>query len=433
LTLGLISAYFIQKQTELHIVKFLLSWFIFVLAVPVAAQTPARRAPAPPAKPLLAAQHFSSDMEKLPVGFRDNDFESIYKILSAHPLTKPKGEFESTAAYQNRAAAAEKIALGSGYTVADDLYFLYLPRQDTLDFSVVYDADKEMFDIDIRPETSLYDIPKTPNSSGQNYVGFPTRRSEEVAGCSFMGRTILGVSFRVRKYTVTERFFAFDNFRSIDLEGADEEMLTFKIRRSPSEASLIKPYLGFLLVARLKPPFVGASSWTTTPKLDDPKAVTRKAQYLTGVIKELWLINMKTGEIYKKVRFNKQPAPTATDPEPSPASILQAARKAFDEGRYEEAKHILEALLETDQSAQAYLLLGKVQRKTGNLYDATVSLKNAILSKESPIEAYIELSRTYGEMRDCAGATVYIEKALEIDPKNPDAIAQAEAAKNCRY
>lgn len=104
--------------------------------------------------------------------------------------------------------------------------------------------------------------------------------------------------------------------------------------------------------------------------------------------------------------------------------LLASARDLYGAGRDEEALVVLRRVLTVEpMSAEAYLLIGRINQRRGDL-DASISaLKTAIFWDAKLIDAHILLGRIFIERGDRAQATAYANSAIKIDPNNPDAIA----------
>ncbi|MGE0815454.1 MAG: tetratricopeptide repeat protein [Vicinamibacterales bacterium] len=106
-----------------------------------------------------------------------------------------------------------------------------------------------------------------------------------------------------------------------------------------------------------------------------------------------------------------------------------AARRAYDAGRDPEAiRELQRALYLTPYDADALLLLGRAQARSGLVQDAIGSLKIAVWSDE-PAEAHLALGEAYLRAHDSAAALRAAERALALEPSNAAAADLAARAK----
>ncbi len=104
--------------------------------------------------------------------------------------------------------------------------------------------------------------------------------------------------------------------------------------------------------------------------------------------------------------------------------LLAKARELYAAGRDEEALPELRRVLTIEpMSAEAYLLIGRINQRRGDL-DASISaLRTAIFWDAKLIDAHILLGRIFIERGDRAQAMSYAKSAMQIDPNNAEAIA----------
>lgn len=111
---------------------------------------------------------------------------------------------------------------------------------------------------------------------------------------------------------------------------------------------------------------------------------------------------------------------------------VEAARRAYEGGRDPEAiREVQRALYLTPYDAEALLLLGRAQARSGLLQEAIGTLKIAIWSAESAA-AHVELGAVLLRTRDAAGALRAAERALVLEPQHgaaADLAARARAAR----
>lgn len=105
---------------------------------------------------------------------------------------------------------------------------------------------------------------------------------------------------------------------------------------------------------------------------------------------------------------------------------LQATKNLYQQGRDDEALAELRQILVRDSmNADAYLLIGNIHLRRGDLEAAVSNLKTAIFWKNDLIEGHIALGKIFLERGDYIQATTYAQSALRLDANNQEAVALA--------
>jgi rhomboid protease GluP len=103
--------------------------------------------------------------------------------------------------------------------------------------------------------------------------------------------------------------------------------------------------------------------------------------------------------------------------------LLTQAQKLYQDGRDEEALPLLRRVLTLEPtSADAFLLIGRINQRLGDQKAAISALKTAIFWESKTIDAHILLGRIFLELGDRAQALTYARNAIDIDPNNQEAI-----------
>lgn len=144
-----------------------------------------------------------------------------------------------------------------------------------------------------------------------------------------------------------------------------------------------------------------------------------------------WQKSQTTSNVALRLRqaFNRSDIPTITDPgeipgQGSPQEFLVQAQKLYQDGRDEEALQLLRRVLTLEPtSAEAFLLIGRINQRLGDQQAAISALKTAIFWESKTIDAHILLGRIFLELGDRGQALAYARSAIQIDPNNQEAIA----------
>ncbi len=148
----------------------------------------------------------------------------------------------------------------------------------------------------------------------------------------------------------------------------------------------------------------------------------QKAQTTTSVPLRLRL-DFNRSNYYDALRDRTQEAIDATNAGGT-QDLLVKARELYQAGRDEEALPELRRVLTIEpMSAEAYLLIGRINQRRGDLEASVSALRTAIFWDAKLIDAHILLGRIFIERGDRAQAMSHAKSAIGIDPNNAEAIA----------
>jgi tetratricopeptide (TPR) repeat protein len=109
---------------------------------------------------------------------------------------------------------------------------------------------------------------------------------------------------------------------------------------------------------------------------------------------------------------------------PQAEQLMESARKAFDAGRDEEALAALGKMLQSaPQNHEAHLLMGRVYERRGDFDRAANALKAAVFWNPKLVGAHVLMGRIAVLKSDCATAQASVNKALQLDANDQDALA----------
>ncbi len=131
------------------------------------------------------------------------------------------------------------------------------------------------------------------------------------------------------------------------------------------------------------------------------------------------------------VLIKKQAAPMEK-PLNETESLLVNARTLYKNGSDDEAMAILRKILASEpMSAEAYLLLGNIHLRRGDLEQAVSSLKTALFWDNRLINAHVGLGKIYLQRGDCLQAKNYASSALTVNAENQDALGLQRQVERC--
>lgn len=158
------------------------------------------------------------------------------------------------------------------------------------------------------------------------------------------------------------------------------------------------------------------TDWTKTKTLEIPLRVEQPARK----------------DFVSVVLTKRQNAPVAQTAVNETEALLGQARTFYKAGRDDDAMQVLRRILASEpMSAEAYLLLGSIHLRRGDMEQAVSSLKTALFWDNRLIEAYVALGKIFVEKNDCLQAQNYSRSAIEIDQNNQDAVALQRQVERC--
>jgi Flp pilus assembly protein TadD len=131
------------------------------------------------------------------------------------------------------------------------------------------------------------------------------------------------------------------------------------------------------------------------------------------------------------VLIKKQATPTAA-PLNETETLLAQARTLYKNGSDDDAMAVLRRVLASEpMSAEAYLLLGNIHLRRGDLEQAVSSLKTALFWDNKLTMAHVGLGKIYLQRGDCLQAKNYASSALAVDAENQDALGLQRQVERC--
>jgi tetratricopeptide (TPR) repeat protein len=131
------------------------------------------------------------------------------------------------------------------------------------------------------------------------------------------------------------------------------------------------------------------------------------------------------------VLIKKQASPIST-PLSETETLLAQAQTLYKGGNDDEAMTVLRKVLVSEpMSAQAYLLLGMIHLRRGDLDQSVSSLKTALFWDNRLIAAHVALGKIFLQKGDCLQAKTYAASSSAIDAENQDVGALQRQVERC--
>lgn len=148
------------------------------------------------------------------------------------------------------------------------------------------------------------------------------------------------------------------------------------------------------------------------------------------LFKEIWFYDLQTGEIFLKQKFDAISRELKDRTEDIEKRISKA-KTLYEKGDDEASLSELRKILAEESNAEAYLLLGKINFRKGDLDYAIHSFKTALFWDNQLIEAHLLLAKIFLARKDCQQAQSYIASALAIDENSKEAIELKGQVEKC--
>ncbi len=221
---------------------------------------------------------FDLTAKTLPLGYRGHSFRKMYESAV---LVPPKGEFETTAEYQQRAKRT-----------FDGSYAFVLGERAV---SATYDADQEVMQVVIRTDGFRPGVGVRDTENGYTVESKKTSEREYIASNAF------GASVNVTSTS-------YDTWGIIPRPGPLSGGATFAIKLARPEAQRTKSNLRAMVVGRIAreqeaPISTNSESnglWFAEAKIDSPSEIHERQFLLRMELIDLWVFDTTTGAILAK-------------------------------------------------------------------------------------------------------------------------------------
>lgn len=278
------------------------------------------------------------NLEKLPPNYFGNDPKSIYFAIQKRKNSAAKGEFETTEQFQKRRANENSLPI-IGQISLDGLFSLQTKRSE-----IKYSADASEFIIEIElgkvSEPLGYSLAKMKNPAykADNYNENAKEISltyETVGSRTYIGSNSYGATTEVSEHNSESYNSAVANYNEFPFKETIKEdalrraketedmyrragltsymrntisdydkewRLRTTVKANPDEAKTLKNNIKVLLIAKLDEPLISDSFYHKAPTMDSPSEYTSTSRYIYMNLKEIWIYNQVTGQIYSKIK-----------------------------------------------------------------------------------------------------------------------------------
>jgi hypothetical protein len=226
---------------------------------------------------------FQMDAERLSMGFAGNDCRALVKGLKT--LNLRKGEFETTAAYNERAQEFSTAKITEKINAGDLLGFV----SESARTSASYDADRGV----LKVEAYLIHTQMIGMERYQTLmISSKLSNSREYSASNAYGKTV----------TVTSNLW---NACAAIFKNQQQYYSTGKIETevvmSPEDAKKAKGNLILVFVGKLTSPYLTDYNEYLKPTIDSPREAAWNGDALLMHLDQIWVVDKITGQVHKKV------------------------------------------------------------------------------------------------------------------------------------
>ena len=383
--------------------------------------------PSPEPTKKFIEDEFQNNVDKLPPNFNGHSLKSIYDILEKREKTKAKGEFETTEQYRQRVEQDNKKPLWGSLNISSTLGFVSKVNEIGSPINNLYDADNQIMTYTLTPERSQ-NLETKYNSNYLEKNNCFQIESKTVLSKDYVGTNSYGSKIDVRQTVSYISTLVIENWNLNEWEKLEAKI--------PIEKAIIaKNKSRVLFIGELVKPYFSTGYLSSKPTIQNPRDSAWIYNYLHLNIREIWIFNEETGEVYAKIKQqNKLLEKTNSLASKSEIeNLLNQARVFYNNGKEDEAMTNLRRILASEpMSAEAYLLLGKIHLRRSDLEQSITSFKTALFWDSKLIDAHIALGKIYLQRGNCQQAKNYTMSALSIDSANSDAISLQRQVEQCK-
>lgn len=229
-------------------------------------------------------QQFSLDWTKIPKTFVTNDIKEVHSLLLRSKIFDKKDEFETTTEFQKRFENLKLIKIGVTQTAADMLVFQF--KDSYTGMEAMYDADEQLLSLRLKSEEF-------------NYLTDDLKRHSI--------RGIKGPGVETRTTTEGLRKVESNWWHGVGFSNSDKFQKTttnYSLNATREIARQLKKDVAILVIGRLVKPYKELSQLSSKPTLERPFEQRFTTFFLVLEVTEIWFINSRSGEIYKKVKVD---------------------------------------------------------------------------------------------------------------------------------
>lgn len=377
-------------------------------------------------------ESFQTNIDKLPPNFQGHDIWEIIKNLERRIPSRNKSEFETTEQYKSRIEQDNNIPLFASITINSTVAIVGQVNKDYPSDQIrsIYNADKQIMAFKFDPSPFPFYIEDNDESLKLNILKLSFQfNSKQVSNQKYDVTSLFGKKVLVNETTEKTPYLLVHNWQYDGIRY--NKFNDIEVKLTIDRAILAKTYSQVLFIGKLINPLLSKGERRYKPTLKIPTSLITIGYSLHFQLKEIWIFNEQTGEIYKKFKLDQEKELESTDYGDLPN--LERAKLFYKGSRDDEAMIILKRILNSDlHNSEVYLLMGKIYLRQKDYDNARSSLRTAIHWENNKIEAYILLCQIFLLNKNCSDAKNYYQMALKIEAENNEVISLKKFIDECK-
>ena len=233
---------------------------------------------------------FDLNRKQLPLDYKGINPVLLYNQIHNRSNNLNKSDYETTSQYN------ERISLERGKPLFSKIYtdsILAFVLKQNIDYN--YNADNQTLNSQIRLSyyTKYYDVKSYDFNRKSIMLEIFNKES------TYSGSNAFGFNVTVNKTEQNKYDLLLENWKSLNIES----LIQFSIKIDAFNAKQIieSKLLGYLFIGKICEPYTCEGYSYDLPTIDLPEEYITNIKYINLHVIEIWLFNMKTGEIYSKI------------------------------------------------------------------------------------------------------------------------------------
>lgn len=253
---------------------------------------------------------FDLNLNKIPIDFKGHNVTELYKKLAEKQVNFEKSEFETYAQYEERMRIeSSKPILGN--LNEESIFAIKNQEPNLYPSNFKYDADSQEIELAIELKYFI-------NNGGHIEID-EKRKSIEIKSFilkdkNYQGTNAFGVSKEINSTKSSVYCLLIDNWKSFANEDSNvSSLVKFNFKVNPIVAKKIKEtdlhlesgQLKFLYIGKVVKPYTTTGHRYREATISFPYESEKNINYINFDLNEIWVYNKNTGEVYTKIKPQK--------------------------------------------------------------------------------------------------------------------------------
>lgn len=232
------------------------------------------------------------NLEKLPLNYYGNDPNLIWWTIEKRQKAAVKGEFETSEDFEKKIIKLKRIPV-IGKISSESLFAFQVGKSE-----IKYFADTSEIKVNIEfrniSETSWCGSNKVIKPDYNNAKEMTLTSKKTIS--AYTAQNSYGATTEVSRYSYDDYAAVFNNYNEFPFGKS------IIIKASPDEAKKIKDQVRVLLIANIDEDLICQGSRTHQATMDSPSEFKFLSHYIYVNLKEIWIYNQVSGQIYSKIK-----------------------------------------------------------------------------------------------------------------------------------